>query len=422
MHRLEQRAQGDPFLMDALDGYEDANGGQQANLADLSARLQQRTEKKERRIIPVRFLAVAASVLLILSIGGWLLFKPVSNDPGIAKTLPPELKTPVAIPKVTQPIVSDKANAIAKAAPQYLARSANKLALVSAKGFKPVIVTNAAVSTSDGPAMASGNVKRLTDTVAKDTTPLNEMIVMGYATQKKKDITADKNIKDIKINPQPADQPLIAKVPGVNTSIPLRNENYTRQYMAANNISGQVIGQTDGLPIAGATVKIKGSTTATQTDVNGRFSLAAKNKQAATLQVGYLGYQTTDVIPGKKDSTGVIVLTPSSSQLAEVVVTKTNNADDTNDAVIIAAHPEAGWSAFKRYLQEKAISPDGKKGIVKLSFMISANGKVYDIKTIKNLSTDADQKARELINQGPNWAASSTGNPEKVTIKVHFNK
>ena len=52
MHKLERRGLDDPFLGDALEGYEVAGKDQQNNLADLSSRLQNRIDKKERRIIP----------------------------------------------------------------------------------------------------------------------------------------------------------------------------------------------------------------------------------------------------------------------------------------------------------------------------------------------------------------------------------
>ena len=51
MHELEHRALDDPFLADALEGFEHASSDQEANLAELTDRLHQRTEKKSRKII-----------------------------------------------------------------------------------------------------------------------------------------------------------------------------------------------------------------------------------------------------------------------------------------------------------------------------------------------------------------------------------
>jgi len=73
MHRLERQAQDDPFLMDALEGYERAESDQQANLNDLSARIKRRVTNRNLRIIPWMLIGIAASVLIICAVGVWWL-------------------------------------------------------------------------------------------------------------------------------------------------------------------------------------------------------------------------------------------------------------------------------------------------------------------------------------------------------------
>ncbi|MGZ3761800.1 MAG: hypothetical protein ACXVJC_18020, partial [Mucilaginibacter sp.] len=74
MHRLERDAHNDPFLMDALEGYELAKNDQLENLADLQSRLAKRTApKKERSILLWRILPLAACLLLTIGIGYWFL-------------------------------------------------------------------------------------------------------------------------------------------------------------------------------------------------------------------------------------------------------------------------------------------------------------------------------------------------------------
>jgi hypothetical protein len=51
MHLLERRAQDDPFLMDALEGYENTKSDSVVPLSELSARLHNRVEKKKGRVI-----------------------------------------------------------------------------------------------------------------------------------------------------------------------------------------------------------------------------------------------------------------------------------------------------------------------------------------------------------------------------------
>jgi hypothetical protein len=60
--------------------------------------------------------------------------------------------------------------------------------------------------------------------------------------------------------------------------------------------TGKVTGSDDKLPVVGATVRVKGSTIGTQTDVNGLFSIDVKSGDVLT--VSYLGYQSQEVIVG----------------------------------------------------------------------------------------------------------------------------
>src|ERR1700733_7034161 len=73
MHRLERQAQDDPFLMDALEGYQNAKSDQQMNLNELVTRLNDRVSEKRSRIIPLRVMGIAASVLIICGAGVWWL-------------------------------------------------------------------------------------------------------------------------------------------------------------------------------------------------------------------------------------------------------------------------------------------------------------------------------------------------------------
>ena len=73
MHQLEKRALDDPFLADAIEGFEQTKSDQKANIDDLSDRLHQRIAQKERRIIPWGPLSIAVSILIIIGAGIWFL-------------------------------------------------------------------------------------------------------------------------------------------------------------------------------------------------------------------------------------------------------------------------------------------------------------------------------------------------------------
>ncbi|RZA01306.1 MAG: hypothetical protein EOP47_11095 [Sphingobacteriaceae bacterium] len=83
------------------------------------------------------------------------------------------------------------------------------------------------------------------------------------------------------------------------------------------------------------------------------------------------------------------------------------------------ARPKAGWNAFQKYMSTVAISPDGKCGNVKLSFTVDANGAINDCKVVAGLSEAADNKAVELIKNGPSWVNATDTKAVSVTINFH---
>ncbi|MFD2872973.1 carboxypeptidase-like regulatory domain-containing protein [Mucilaginibacter ximonensis] len=80
MYELERNTQDDPFLMDALDGFEIIGTDQSANLDELKTRLANRVvKKKERNVLLWRVLPIAACLLLL--IGGYWLFETPTQQP-----------------------------------------------------------------------------------------------------------------------------------------------------------------------------------------------------------------------------------------------------------------------------------------------------------------------------------------------------
>ncbi len=86
---------------------------------------------------------------------------------------------------------------------------------------------------------------------------------------------------------------------------------------AAPPISGRVT-DTDGLPLVGATVEIKGTASATKTDASGNFSLDVASGQ--TLIVSFIGYQSQEIQVENLSAPLTIQLIADDALLDEVVV------------------------------------------------------------------------------------------------------
>ncbi len=90
-------------------------------------------------------------------------------------------------------------------------------------------------------------------------------------------------------------------------------------YAQANsNISGQVVLETDGSPVIGATIQLDGTTRGTVTDFNGAFTLSVPAE--GRLKVSYLGYTDAMINLKKGQSNYKIKLQEKTEQIDEVVV------------------------------------------------------------------------------------------------------
>src|SRR6185295_19838195 len=58
-------------------------------------------------------------------------------------------------------------------------------------------------------------------------------------------------------------------------------------------VNGTVLSDDDKTPLAGVTVRVKGTRRLTQTDANGKFSIQVNTGE--TLEFSYVGYQPMDV-------------------------------------------------------------------------------------------------------------------------------
>src|SRR5688572_21803175 len=87
-------------------------------------------------------------------------------------------------------------------------------------------------------------------------------------------------------------------------------------YASSQSVTGKVT-ESNGVPIAGATVSVKGGSLATQTDANGSFTIAAASN--ATIVITAIGFSTLEVNVDNKTSLN-ITLQSSSSQLEQIVV------------------------------------------------------------------------------------------------------
>ena len=96
----------------------------------------------------------------------------------------------------------------------------------------------------------------------------------------------------------------------------------TLTVFSQSKITGIVIDQELNQPLAGASVVVKGTTTGTATDFDGKFEITSSSKSGEVV-ITYLGFESKTVkftISGNAVNLGNIAISPDANQLEEVVL------------------------------------------------------------------------------------------------------
>ena len=113
----------------------------------------------------------------------------------------------------------------------------------------------------------------------------------------------------------------------------------TQVFAQNRTVTGTVTAKEDGLPIPGATVKIKGSNEGTQTNAAGKFTLSVPS--GASLVISFVGTAPQTVVVGDKTTINV-ALAQNQAQLNEVVVSaygiKQSARSNSNSAQVVTSN------------------------------------------------------------------------------------
>ena len=405
MHQLEREALDDPFLADALEGYQTSDADQAANIADLNDRLHLRIETPVRRLIPWKPLAIAASILIVIGIGLWLILPAkTGNDLRLADNLKPAAKDKQANVQVPAPIPVNTDTSNLK--PQ------NNVS--TSQPYIPVLA--APVLTQKHTSSNNSNLPQAANGAVGTDTSLYANTAMTKPTEKQAPPTtlnetaiAQQDVSSVRKASQPpiaqADKSarqqtlLQSKVEGLNVS------------PANRTLTGTVTGL-DGTPLAGAVVKMSGTNFGAVTDENGHFVIHDVPEKK-NLTVGYIGYSSANVRINGEDSVNVS-LSPTSR------INAGSNTGSMDAQRATDAHPSAGWKALQAYLAKNATLPDGQVGKVYLSFSVDGQGNLSNFKVLRSLSESADQKAIDLLVHGPGWVGNADGKAHEVKLNVEF--
>ncbi len=390
-HRLEKESMQDPFLADAMDGYNQVEGNHEQRIEKLRMQVSAHSAKKKNTYAITW--SIAACLIIGFGISSYFLFlkKSMTDEVFIAeesvstKLAEPAAPPTPAIPATpTVPATPQKEIALATTKVKTDSTPVSEITARQANKKDMIARIQATSQPQQGVLVATVPVM---EEVSEETAALQEVV----ATMDTFESESDKKMK-------------LAKVA---TILPQNNM-----------IKGRVTNE-KGEPLIGASVTYKGTNIGTITNMNGEFSLVKKDdKKRLTAQ--FIGYDPVE-IRVDTSRTMLIAMNENKQALNEVVVVgygaKKNKKSVTAGTVVkgneqankdITPQPVIGKRKFQKYLKENLVRPTDEKcaqvkGKVVLTFLVNKEGRPFYIKVKESLCESADKEAIRLIQEGPDW-------------------
>ena len=398
-NQLEREAMNDPFLQDAIDGFDAVPGDHLSAIQNLENQLQQKATKRKQRVnYRLWAVGVAASIVLLLGIGSLLRYEMQKPD-NTAFRAPKTVDFP---PNDT----IDTFNPTTESPQKVLAQHIEKQkALETSK----IVESKRAVS---------GNTQSVSDTL-RDIAP-----ILAQNKAELKSVAEPNN--PLILKPESTDNALQGRTAGVTVRIrgaSSLNQNSVSDNRISTNIQkGKIIGKVvdaKGEPVIGATVKIKGTNTGVVTDMSGDFELPAtiaKDK----LEASYIGYDKKEILANADSN--IIRMNESQLALNEVVVvgygTRKMTSMTGSVSSISTKKTVFGEKEFRKYYDQhrsQNICVDSVANI-HASFYIDKSGTPTDLIVQKSTCEVLIKEFTRLLKNSPKWTTLN----RKVELRMEL--
>lgn len=437
MHRMEKAALEDPFLADALEGYEISGTQAQADLTDLQKRLEARIqESADEKVIPISragsrnfpWMRAAAAVILIAG-AGWLTYRfgfDTNNDKGnVVQNIPAKTDNTVT---PTPDSVSNGFNAITPTDSKKYTITADKPA-AKTPADNPGAEQPLSQATKDDQASAvnqpTATQKELAenDSRAKQEQAANAPAKTSVNAEEANNTQAVK-ARAVAAAPQKkqADERKLYEV-DANNNNQARNQ---QAFIPRNVYRGRVLDANNNpLPFANVTNVQDGI--GTYADAKGNFVLTSPDS-TMNVKVRSVGFETNQLSLQRNGIANRVVLAEDHSQVQTMVLNNRQlNTNRSRSSTIVFEEPEPldGWENYDAYLANNIQEPEASTqlkraasgGEVSVSFEVNEYGEPVNFKIEKSLCTICDKEAIRLIKEGPRWKRKAG---KRVTVSVPF--
>ncbi|MBP1619192.1 MAG: hypothetical protein H6Q14_3019 [Bacteroidetes bacterium] len=377
--KFEQQLMRDPFLAEAMEGYEKVKGNHSLIIARLQKQVSKKAKRKRFRHPMFIWSTITSAVAIVAFIaffflGGFHLHFRGQKQLGVSGK-PAPYSHDSATTMEASPITS------ANDTIRCIDMSKNGKEAV---GRKPIIqpLAKDKRATRKSSIAQSKNYEKGASTTAEKKTPSQNA----------------------------------AKYPNIPNLPLMKTDN-----AEPTEISGTVT-DAKGNPLVGVKITT-GNSPDIHTDIRGRFTLKNVLK-GQLISFSYIGFKSEEIAVSEETDQlfNVVILNENNDLLSQqVIISKDKWKSPNSKKAVQRASPAIGLKSYQSYIEKNKVkaTSDGckdKKGKVKVAFSTDENGRPYNIRVLQKLCTEYDCQTITLINNGPAWTADC----EEVEYEVKY--
>jgi hypothetical protein len=429
MHAMEKAALNDPFLAEAMEGYEAMQNKEWNN--HLVALREEITNKGTvAKVIPLHksknnWWKAAAAVIII---GGGATFAVLFNNTKKEDTSNPQIaqaKT-TEIDSVLLSENTQSASATENLNPSASATIEDKKTLPGslAKLNEPVKTDDKYIANPAGPQL-----KPVTPSAAT-TTPENDNVIASApplnnnpsASGNNADLAKEMNAESSKSAAKQNDDEFLNRQ---------RSQASAKKEAVLNNFFTAQIVASDNSPLPFTNISIKKENFGTYADAKGMVRLVSTDS-VLQVEVKSVGYQAKTFALRRNQAQTKIILQEDETAFRDKTVI--GNADMAGNKrsrratllkdSVVNVEPADGWDNYNTYVANNLDIPESKlkgdlHGEVELTFDVKSNGTISNIRVNKSLGAEYDEAAKRLILEGPQWKIKK-GRKTSASVKLQF--
>jgi TonB family protein len=429
MHAMEKAALDDPFLAEAMEGYE-AVKDKEWNNHLVALREELSSKGAVAKVIPLHKSKnnwwKAAAAVLIIGTGAalpFILSRDKKEDNGkqqIAQNIPVHKDSIIQIEIPSPASVTQSLNPSASATKEdkkTIPGTVAQVDKINGKTGQDIILEPGAPVFKPAAPPASGATsaddKVIAAAPAANSTPASENA----------DVAKDENAEKNKAAAKQAEANVLASQRSQGA--------FTKKEAVLNNFFTAQVVATDNTPLPFTNISIKRENFGTYADAKGMVRLVSTDS-ILNIEVKSVGYQPKIFALRNNQAQTKIVLQEEEVALKDrkVIgnVAKAGNQLSRRARLLkdsaVNVEPADGWDNYDTYVANNLDIPeaalkDDRHGEVEITFDVKSNGTISNIRVNKSLGAEYDEAAKRLIQEGPQWKVKK-GKKTSASVKVQF--